>query len=258
MNGADMLAAAGPGGWLLAVGVLGWVAARTIPSTPSARLRALTGRAPARRAGADRWARAVADVRARYDLLAGRTADRRRRAAVELCRVLATELRAGRDPASAVEAAVSGLPPPAARELAGLVATARAGGDLAAPLAGAARLPGAAGLGYLAACWRVASGTGAGLADVVDRLADGLDREGAARRELAAQLSGPRTTALVLSALPVLGLAMSAGVGGAPLAFLFGSPVGSACLAAGVLLDALGLWWTHRLVRGVLTAHGTE
>jgi len=42
----------------------------------------------------------------------------------------------------------------------------------------------------------------------------------------------------------LLGTAM----GARPLALLFGPPAGQALLGAGVLLDALGLMWTARLV----------
>ncbi|WP_026129637.1 type II secretion system F family protein, partial [Nocardiopsis prasina] len=67
-----------------------------------------------------------------------------------------------------------------------------------------------------------------------------------------ARPAGPRTTALVLAGLPLVGMAMSAGLGGSPLVFLFTTPVGLLCLGVGILLDILGAWWTLRMVRGAV------
>ena len=102
----------------------------------------------------------------------------------------------------------------------------------------------------------MATGTGAAPADVVDRLAESLAGQEAQRRELAAQLAGPRTTAVLLSLLPVLGLTMASVLGGSPLGFLFVTPAGLMCLAAGLLLDAAGLFWTFRMARRVLSESG--
>ncbi|GAA3729448.1 tight adherence protein B [Spinactinospora alkalitolerans] len=241
----------GHAGWLAALGAAGLAAVRALPSVPEARLRALRPRAPAtRRPLPGLWT----STRARIDAASGRGRARWRSAVVELCRVMAAELRGGRTPADALGSAVEELDPAVAAELAGAVAAARGGFDPGPALRGAAARPGAAGLGYLAACWQVASGTGGGLADVVERLAESLAHEEARHRELAANLAGPRTTALLLAALPAAGLLMTTALGGNPLAFLFTTPAGLLCLLAGLSLNALGLWWTHRMVRRVLIA----
>ncbi|MDA0566498.1 type II secretion system F family protein [Streptomonospora sp. S1-112] len=267
-GGAVLHAVGGAGGWLLGLGAALGVLVALVPGTGAVRVRALLAErkgspSPGPSPGPDRPRRAVvavvAWVRAMVDDRLGRAAAARRRAVVELCRVLAAELRAGRDPGAAVESAVAELDPGVRADFAPLGAAARTGHDLAAPLRGLATLRGAGGLVHLAACCRVAAATGAGLADVVDRLADALADEDARRRETSAQLAGPRATALMLSVLPVLGLAMAGALGGSPLAFLFATPAGLACLGAGLLLDAAGLLWTRRLVRGVLaTTYGTE
>ncbi|MFC3999955.1 type II secretion system F family protein [Nocardiopsis sediminis] len=263
----DPLIRAETGWWLMLVCAAGLVVARALPSMATVRLRgALTRAAGGGRTGAATRAEAdgppavvatmTAWLRARIDGASGRASRRRGRAVIELCRALAAELRAGRAPLAAVESGIAALDPPIAAELAPVVAAARGGRDPVDALRDASALPGAAGLRYLGACWSVAAGTGAGLADVIDRLAESLAQEDAARREVAAHLSGPRTTAIVLSVLPALGLAMSTALGGAPLAFLFGTPAGLSCLGAGVSLDALGLWWTRRMVRGAMAAYG--
>ena len=105
----------------------------------------------------------------------------------------------------------------------------------------------------LAACWEVAAETGAGLAGVVDELAVSLTEREGQRAEVNARASGPRTTALVLLGLPLVGVAMSAALGGSPLVFLFTTPLGLLCLVLGVLLDVLGAWWTLRMVRGAMS-----
>ncbi len=165
----------------------------------------------------------------------------RRRAVVLLCRVTAAELRAGQ-------------PPEVALRVAALEA-----GPLVGEVTDADSLRRAAdreedlwALAYLAACWEVAAETGAGMAGVVDALAVSLTEREEQREEVSARTAGPRTTALVLSGLPLLGMAMSAGLGGSPLVFLFTTPLGLLCLGLGVLLDLVGAWWTLRMVRSAV------
>ncbi|RCV53680.1 hypothetical protein DEF23_10955 [Marinitenerispora sediminis] len=232
----------------LLAGLTGLAALCALPGRAEVRLRALrrasAGPAPGRSALRERLAHRLAAV-------SGRSERRRRAAVIELCRVLAAELHAGRAPGDALAAAAAELPPAVGGELADAVAAARGGDDPGPALRRAARQPGAAGLGPLAACWHVASGAGGGLAAVVARLADTLAEDAALRSELSAQLAGPRTTSLVLAVLPVVGLLMASALGGRPLAFLLGTPAGLLCLTGGVALDLLGLWWTHRMVRTV-------
>ncbi|MDT3726522.1 type II secretion system F family protein [Streptomyces sp. DSM 41972] len=175
--------------------------------------------------------------------------DGRADAVVALCGALAGELRAGRQPGEALLAA--------ARDSGGLgghqaavLAAARFGGDVPGALTAAARQPGAEGLRGLAACWRVAVDQGAGLADGLDRLEAALRAERDQRADLRAQLSGARATAVMLAGLPVVGLALGAALGADPLHVLLHTPSGTVCLAAGGVLEGLGLWWALRIMRG--------
>jgi tight adherence protein B len=69
----------------------------------------------------------------------------------------------------------------------------------------------------------------------------------AERRALASQA---RTSAVVLSAAPVV-FAVLLGMGdGAAGRFLLHSPAGWVCIAGGLGLDAVGAWWMARLTRG--------
>lgn len=172
----------------------------------------------------------------------------RRRETIELCYALAVELRAGRTPAGALGRAVEVDGPESGAELAAVVAATRTG-DVADALWEAGKAPGARGLRRLSACWRVGSGAGAGFALAVERLAGALRAEEQHRQEVAAQLAGPRSTMRLLAMLPLVGLLMSTAMGLRPLGFLFGTPYGLTCLAAGTALDIAGVAWTRKLAR---------
>lgn len=165
----------------------------------------------------------------------------RRRAVVSLCRVMAAELRAGQPPEAALRVAAVEAGP-----LVGELT------DAESLRRTAQREEGLRALSYLAVCWEVASETGAGLATVVDELAVNLTEQEESRAEVSARTAGPRTTALMLTGLPLVGLAMSGGLGGSPLVFLFTTSPGLLCLGGGLLLDLVGAWWTLRLVRGAV------
>ncbi|NEB75733.1 hypothetical protein G3I40_10905, partial [Streptomyces sp. SID14478] len=127
---------------------------------------------------------------------------------------------------------------------------ARFGGDVSGALRQAAREPGAEGLHGLAACWRVAVDRGAGLAAGLERLAGALRAERDQRADLTAQLAGPWSTAVMLAGLPVLGLLLGSALGARPLKVLLHTGAGFGCLVVGGVLEAAGLWWAVRIVRG--------
>jgi tight adherence protein B len=70
----------------------------------------------------------------------------------------------------------------------------------------------------------------------------------AERRALASQA---RTSAVVLSAAPLLFAVLLGVSDGAAGRFLLQSRAGWACLAGGIGLDAVGAWWMARLTRGL-------
>lgn len=180
---------------------------------------------------------------------AAATAAAVRRALPDVLRLLAAEMHAGAAPADALTAAATAAPP----ELAAHLGTVAAGAGLGIAVADSMIPPpaGADGLHALAAYWRVSADAGAGLADGVQRLAGGLAAEERCRAELDAQLAGPRASAAVLAGLPVVAMAMAAGLGASPLEF-FATPAGTACLLVGGALDAAGLWWTRALATRAL------
>lgn len=172
-----------------------------------------------------------------------------RQGAVEALTVLASELRAGRSAASALEVAGDVAVGALGRALQSAAAAAAIGADPAAALRRAApesAVPEV--LRGLAACWQVCSGTGSSLAAAVERMTESQRAREEQRLAVDSELAGPRATAVLLAVLPLAGIGLAAGLGARPLHVLLHTPVGVACLAAGVGLDALGLWWTQRLV----------
>ncbi len=164
---------------------------------------------------------------------------------------MAAELRAGRPSAEAFAAAVQAAPPQLRAALQSAVVVGRRGdnGDLADAVARIAATPGCDGLRAVVACWRVAAASGAALAPAIDRVADALQDEIDLSREVASIMAGPRATVHVLAGLPAIGLLLGTAIGARPIAFLFGSALGVACVLGAVVLDGLGVAWSRRIAR---------
>jgi tight adherence protein B len=183
-----------------------------------------------------------------------KAAARCRAGVIELCDVLAAETRTGRPVNVVLAEAVGNRAWPAGRRtrdaVAGVLAAARFGGDVPTALRALALIPGGEGLRGVAACWQVGVDSGAGLAGGLDRVASGLRAEEQRREELAAQLAGPRATAVLLGVLPLFGLLLGTAMGAAPLDVLLHTPAGLGCLVLGGALEWAGAAWTARIVRG--------
>ncbi|WP_182378882.1 type II secretion system F family protein [Nocardioides sp. WS12] len=183
-------------------------------------------------------------------LVAGRRRERlavaSRSRVVELCDALQAELAAGQTAGLALERAAAEWP-----EIAPVARAAVAGGDVPTALRSLADRPGTGALRVVAAAWQVAHRTGHGLADTLGRVADDLRATEQTRRVVDGELSSARATARLLAALPLLALAMGSGAGAHPWRFLFGHPIGLACLAAGLALAYAGLAWIDALARDI-------
>ncbi|MFJ3536756.1 type II secretion system F family protein [Streptomyces sp. NPDC090109] len=182
---------------------------------------------------------------------AGRRREREARAerVVALCGAAVGELRSGRQPAQALSFAARETGALGDEEARVLAAT-RFGGDVPEALRRASRQDGADGLAGMAACWQVAVDGGAGLAAGLDRLEASLRGHHEQRERLRAELAGAWATVTVLALLPAAGLALGAALGADPLRVLLHTPAGLGCLAVGGALEAAGLWWAARIVRG--------
>jgi tight adherence protein B len=195
----------------------------------------------------------IATRRRRRRAALRRETDLRRAEVRRFCVALSAELRAGRAPPdAALRAAVPVPGRPAVLHLSGIGRAAACGLEATKLLRAAAQAPGAEALRRVATCWTVAEHRGAGLADAIDRLVDGLMYEESQRQEVAAQLAGARATARLLAVLPAFGLLLGAGIGANPIHVLLGTPYGFACLLLGGALNACGLLWTEHL------AHAAE
>ncbi len=162
-------------------------------------------------------------------------------------RLLRGELDVGSRPEPALLAAslVAGAYGSAFEAGAGAV---RDGTDIVAAMSGGGTSRPAPELVVIAQAWALAGVTGAPLADVLGRVDDDVQARRAQARAVASALAGPRSSAALLAALPVLGVVLGTAMGGRPLAILFDSAGGQWLLCAGVMLDVAGLWWTSRLV----------
>lgn len=81
----------------------------------------------------------------------------------------------------------------------------------------------------------------------LDGVADSLRDQAALESEIAALVSQSRLSALVVALLPVGFVGLSTSIDDAVGAFLFGSPLGLACLAGGLALDAVGFVWMRQM-----------
>lgn len=164
-------------------------------------------------------------------------------AVLEVCDLLAAELASGQPPGTALVAAGERWPP-----LRPAVEAHHLGADVPQALREVAtQRPGAADLRWVAGAWQVAHHSGHGLATALERTATGLRTRRRTRRLVDSELASARATARLVACLPLAVLLMGSGAGSDPWGFLLGTPVGVACLLAGLGLLALGLWWIERL-----------
>lgn len=186
-------------------------------------------------------ARMVAGTRRR------KTAERREERVLELSEVLISELRSGQPPVTALEHCVEVWP-----EFEPVATAARLGADVPVALRRVANTPGASGLRDIAGAWSVSQGTGAGLAAALTQVAASARESQGTRRLIAGELASAQATARLVAALPLVTLAMGSGIGGDPWGFLVGTPAGLACLASGLALGFLGLFWIERIAVAVM------
>jgi len=172
-------------------------------------------------------------------------AARARAGVVEGCEALASGLRSGLAPQRVLDRVARDVP-----LLVPAATAARLGADVVAALRSASTRPGAERLAMLAAAWEVAHRSGAGLAGVVSRIAVTVRADAGRARQVEAALGGARSTARLFAVLPVLGVALGAGMDADPVGVLTGTPVGAWCLCAGAVLVVTGLVWVERLADG--------
>lgn len=166
----------------------------------------------------------------------------RRGRVVGLCDALTAELQSGAPPPAALATVAQEWP-----ELRAVRDAADLGADVPAVFRDLARRPGGEPLTAVAAGWEVATRSGAGLANVLDRIAAVLRDDEDVRREVTASLASPRATARMLAVLPVFGLGLGTSIGADPVGVLVETLPGALCLALGSGLGVSGLFWVERI-----------
>ena len=101
-----------------------------------------------------------------------------------------------------------------------------------------------------AAAVGLAATTGGGAARSLDAVATTLRDRQALTHEVRAQSAQARLSATVVGVSPMAFAFLAAGLDARTLVFLVTPPLGLGCLAGGVGLDLLGLWWMRHLLRG--------
>ncbi|MFI5781414.1 type II secretion system F family protein [Nocardia sp. NPDC051570] len=184
----------------------------------------------------------------------GRT-DRRR---IAQCRALADgleivigELRVGAHPGTAAAVAAEETDGVAARAFAACAARSRLGGRASDGLRDPHALV-AAELGRIADAWQLAEQYGLALADLLSAARWDLLARIRFRDRTRAALAGPRATAAVLAALPLIGITLGHLMGASPLTVLLRPGPGTLLLPVGVALACTGILWTDALTRKAL------
>ncbi|TCK27102.1 tight adherence protein B [Pseudonocardia endophytica] len=232
-RGGDRLRRYGPGALALACGVVGAAALGPVGGVIAA-VGVVGVRRVRRRLAADR-----------------RTTSATTELADALARI-SDELRSGAHPAAALAGVVHDGPL-ARRLLAPADAAARLGEPVPDALRRGARSgTAAAETERVAAAWELADRYGAPLADLLSGVLDDVRwRLGHASR-VRAQLAGPRSTATVLTALPLLGVGLGQMMGTDPLAVLRDGLLGQGLLLLGCGLTAAGMAWSDRILRSAV------
>jgi tight adherence protein B len=162
----------------------------------------------------------------------------------EALRTLVAGLRTGAHPATAAESAAEDAHPQTTATMRAISAAARLDGDLTAIAATQSMTPV---MHRLATAWQLAQRHGLPLADVLDAVRRDLEQRARFTRQVQARMAGPRSSALALSLLPALGIALGMTIGANPLAVLTSTPLGQALLVVGVALLCAGMTWSARI-----------
>jgi len=123
---------------------------------------------------------------------------------------------------------------------------AREGDDVAVALAAEGELV------RLAVACDLVRTSGAPLGRLLAGVQADLDADQRTHRAVRTALAGPRSSALLLAGLPLIGVAMGSALGAHPGRVLLHTAAGLSALSAGVVLDLAGLAWTLALSRRAL------
>jgi tight adherence protein B len=172
---------------------------------------------------------------------------------VEALHTFVAALRSGAHPATAAEMAAEDAQPRTAATMRAIATAARLDGNVAVALNTPTPPALATALGRVATAWQLAQRHGLPLAEVLEAVRRDLEHRARFTRQVLARMAGPRTSALALSLLPVVGIALGTVMGANPLAVLTGTGLGQLLLVVGVTLLCAGVTWSDRIAtRAVL------
>ncbi|MEO7555133.1 MAG: type II secretion system F family protein [Acidimicrobiales bacterium] len=163
----------------------------------------------------------------------------------------ARSLRGGASLRGALLEAGRAAPGSCAPRLAPLLDGAALGDPLADAVAAWAALAPDAGTRLAAAAFGLAAHAGGAPARSLDAVAATLRERLAAAGDVRALSAQARLSAVVIGLAPLVFAVFAAGVDRRNAAFLLATPLGRVCLAAGLLLDVVGLLWMRHIVHGV-------
>jgi len=181
------------------------------------------------------------------EVRAGAARRRREAHAATFLGHLAGELQAGSGIAAAFGHAAGHLPAGAPQELADLL---RQVGGLTRQGRSAASLlrEGPPELRTLGTLWELSERHGLPLVPLVEQAQLRIDARLRHHATTHATLQGPQATAVILTLLPLAGIAMGTAMGAHPLGLLFGGGIGDLLLVTGVALAAGGLVWSRHII----------
>lgn len=157
------------------------------------------------------------------------------------------ELRAGHTMAAAVDHAAGNLSADAPSALSTTLSHVRTRAHRG--LSGADALAeGPPELAPLGTLWALSERHGLPLAPLVEQAQVRIDARLRHRAATTATLQGPQATAVILTLLPLAGIAMGTAMGADPLGFLTGGGVGGLLLVTGTMLVAGGFLWARHII----------
>lgn len=167
---------------------------------------------------------------------------------------LVGELRVGAHPVTAFGVAAAECDGPVGDSLSAVAARARLGADVAGGLRAVAEVSAVpAQWNRLAVCWQLAAEHGLAISVLVRAAQRDIVERQRFTARVEAGLAGARATAVILAALPLVGVLLGQLIGARPVAFLVGGGFGGWLLVAGVVLVCVGLVWADRLTDRMLT-----
>lgn len=184
-----------------------------------------------------------------WRLLRRRGGDRYEAALPGAVDAVARALRSGASLRMAITEAASSTPGPLGADLEGVATAIDRGATVVAALEAWGERRPSPGVRLVVSALCLGAETGGALARAVDGVGSTLRQRLSARAEARALATQARASAAVLAAAPLVFTAVASLADARTSTFLFRTPAGLVCLAAGLTLDAAGALWMARLTR---------